>query len=188
MPAYHVISAQDFKKTANVTVVDVRNPDEHDAQRLVRAHDLSPLGALDPDGYMLRHGLDKDAPVYILCKGGVRARTAADKFAARGYSNLYVIEGGIMACEMAGEPLVTGGVVVASAPVPQAKPDRRLIGAGIAALVGAGLSVVSPLFLIVPALAGGFVIATGLKAKAAPAAACASALPKVTGKSAGGCA
>ena len=111
MSDYTVVPAQEMKRIAasEATILDVRRPDEHDEQHLLVPHAFLPLDQLDPADFMLRHGLDREAPVYFLCRGGVRARKAADMFAAAGYKNLFVIEGGILACAAAGEPVSGGG-------------------------------------------------------------------------------
>lgn len=114
MSDYTLVSAQEMKSitAAGGTILDVRRPDEHDEQHLLAPHAFVPLDQLNPQDFMLRHGLDREAPVYILCRSGVRARKAADLFANAGYKNLYVIEGGILACAAAGEPVSSGGCAV----------------------------------------------------------------------------
>ena len=66
------------------TIVDVRTPLEHGEKSLARAHDHVPLDILDPVNFMLRRGLDRDASLYLLCRSGGRAKTAAEKFIAAG--------------------------------------------------------------------------------------------------------
>ena len=111
MSDYTVVPAEDVKKITAVggTILDVRRQDEHDEQHLLAPHAFVTLDQLDPTDFMLRHGLDREAPVYFLCRSGVRARKAADMFVSAGYKNLYVIEGGILACAAAGEPVSSGG-------------------------------------------------------------------------------
>ncbi len=117
---------------AGATILDVRTPGEHAAQRLEARHTLVPLDRLDPADFMLKRGLDKEAPVYILCRSGMRARTAAEKFAAAGYNNAAVIEGGILAC-------AAGGVaVIASESAPQVMSLERQVRIAAGALVAAG--------------------------------------------------
>jgi rhodanese-related sulfurtransferase len=100
MADYVLVSAKDAARAAasGATILDVRREDEHSAQRLAAAHALVPLDQLDPKDFMLRHGLDSGAPVYMLCRSGKRAVTAAEMFARAGCKNIYVIEGGILAC------------------------------------------------------------------------------------------
>ncbi len=107
MSDYTVVPAQEVKRivSSGATILDVRTPAEHDEQHLVAPHVFVPLDQLNPKDFMLRHGLDKEAPVYFLCRSGKRARTAADMFVSVGYKNLYVIEGGILACDSSGVPV-----------------------------------------------------------------------------------
>lgn len=93
--------------SAGAVIIDVRTAMEHQEKRLDTAHDHIPLDTLNPQDFMLRRGLDRDDPVYILCRSGGRARQALEKFKAAGYGNVHVIEGGLMACEATGAP-VTG--------------------------------------------------------------------------------
>ncbi len=111
MSDYTVVPAQEIKRitASGAVILDVRTPAEHEEQRLLAAHAFVPLDQLNPADFMLRHGLDRDAPVYFLCRSGIRARKAADMFAGAGYKNLYVIEGGILACAESGEPVSSGG-------------------------------------------------------------------------------
>lgn len=116
MESVKIVPATDMPKIANDCVIlDVRTPAEHAEAHLQRAHDHVPLDTLNPQDFMLRRGLDKDAPVYILCRSGARARVAAEKFEASGFSNIHVIDGGIMACEQNGEPVVKNDNKVAAA-------------------------------------------------------------------------
>lgn len=101
------VSIQDIpRNAAEGVIIDVRTPAEHAESHLQRAHDHVPLDALDPKDFMMRRGLDKDSAIYILCRAGGRASTAAQRFTNEGFSNVYVIEGGILSAEAFGEPLV----------------------------------------------------------------------------------
>lgn len=107
MPDYTVVPATEMNRitASGATILDVRQPGEHDEMRLIAPHDFVPLDQLDATDFMLRRGFDKEAPVYMLCRSGKRARTAADKFTGAGYKNIFVIEGGILACESSGIPV-----------------------------------------------------------------------------------
>jgi rhodanese-related sulfurtransferase len=101
------VSIQDIpRNAAEGVIIDVRTPAEHAQAHLQRAHDHVPLDTLDPRDFMMRRGLDKDASIYILCRSGGRATTAAQKFTSEGFSNVFVIEGGILSAEAFGEPVV----------------------------------------------------------------------------------
>lgn len=101
------ISIQDIpRNSADAVIIDVRTPAEHAEAHLQRAHEHVPIDTLSPRDFMMRRGLDNDVSVYILCRSGGRATTAANRFADEGYTNVYVIDGGILAAESAGETVI----------------------------------------------------------------------------------
>lgn len=160
MGSYNMLAAtaldEALKKGA--TILDVRTLPEHDACNLIKPHDLVPLDRLDPKDFMMRRGLDREADVFLLCKGGTRAKAAAEKFIAAGYPNMHVIEGGIMACESAGEP-VSGTTGVAAQSVISKKVislERQVrIAAGALVAVGALLAIAGhTVFMFLPLAIG----------------------------------
>ncbi len=139
-------------------VLDVRTEMEHVEKRLGFPHVHVPLDELDPTDFMTLHGLGKDAEVYILCRSGKRAAQAAEKFVAEGYSQVKVVEGGILSCEECGHEMK--GYAIVSPDGPQLKAPISLerqvrIVAGILVALGAALALtVSPLFALVPLFIG----------------------------------
>lgn len=83
-------------------ILDVRTDIEHKEECLACAHDHVPLDQLDIAQYLYSKGLSKDAPLYMLCRAGGRARKAAEAFEAQGCTNVHVIEGGLTACRAEG--------------------------------------------------------------------------------------
>ncbi len=165
MPDYTVIPAAELKKIAGTggRIVDVRTAVEHQTQHLLRPHDHTPLDQLNPADFMLRRGLDRDAPVYFLCRSGMRARTAAENFAAAGYKNVYVIDGGITACEACGEP-VSGGNASPTAGSGVISLERQVrIAAGALVALGA-LSgyALHPAFYLLSFLVGAGLVYAGV--------------------------
>ena len=212
MGSYSILPANEMARAEEAGVIlDVRTPPEHDGCRILRPHAFVPLDRLDPKDFMMRRGLDRTADVFLLCKGGTRAKAAAEKFIAAGYPNMHVIEGGIMACESTGEPVFgTTGTAAAAQPVISKKViglERQVrIAAGALVALGALLALaVNPLFVLLPLFVGGGLVFAGVTdrcgmalvlAKApwnqGAAASCASpvkpnAIPPSQG-SAGGCA
>lgn len=125
-------------------IIDVRTQMEYDEKRLKLRHAFMPLDALQPGDFMLRHGLDRDAVIYTLCASGRRAVTAAEKFIAEGFNNVYVVEGGLIACQNAGLPLegnaVSDGVVrQASGKISLERQIRILAGSLVALGAALGL-------------------------------------------------
>lgn len=119
MPDFTVVPAPEMKRitSSGATILDVRTPAEHEEQRLLAPHEFVPIDQLNPADFMLRRGLDRDAPVYFLCRSGMRARKAAGMFAGAGYKNLYVIDGGILACAENGEPVSAGEAAPVTTPI-----------------------------------------------------------------------
>ncbi|MCE9507286.1 MAG: rhodanese-like domain-containing protein [Alphaproteobacteria bacterium] len=204
MSGYTVIPAADVKKIpdANAVIVDVRTPLEHQTQRLLRPHEHMPLDLLNPKDFMLRRGLDRETPVYLLCRGGTRARAAAEKFIAAGYPNVHVIEGGIVACEGCGVEVSSAQAGAATGTKIISLERQVRIAAGALVVVGSILGYfLSPAFYLLSLLVGAGLVYAGItdrcgmalvltKApwnKAAAAGAC-SIIAAPGPKSPGGCA
>jgi rhodanese-related sulfurtransferase len=98
-------------KSERCIVLDVRTVAEHDDARLACPHHHVPLDQLSPLDFMQGYGFAKDMAVFILCHVGGRARRAAALFIEQGYPNAIVIEGGILACDEAGQALEGRSVV-----------------------------------------------------------------------------
>jgi rhodanese-related sulfurtransferase len=141
-------------------IIDVRSGMEHDEKRLTFGHTHIPLEDLKPNDLMMRHGLDKDTNVYLLCRSGKRATVAAEKFLADGYRNVHVIEGGLIACESCGQGIEGHGANGNAPTAPTAKAHLSLerqvrIAAGSLAAVGALLGIIAtPLFTVIPLFVG----------------------------------
>lgn len=143
---------------AGCIILDVRTAMEHAEKHIGLAHAHVPLDELDPAVFMSRHGLARDARVYILCRSGGRASQAAAKFTAAGYPNATVIEGGIIACESCGHAIKTGG-----APAPLSLERQVRIAAGLLAGGGALLGLLAhPLFTLIPLCVGGGLVFAGI--------------------------
>jgi len=84
-------------------LVDVREVSEVDALRVEGALNL-PLSRLDE----LAGRLDTTAPVYLLCRAGSRAASAASRLHALGHKEIFVVRGGLDAWTASGKPVVRG--------------------------------------------------------------------------------
>jgi len=147
-------------------ILDVRTPMEHMEKRLSFGHALMPLDELKPTDFMMRHGLDKESGVYILCRSGKRAAQAAEKFTKEGYRNIHVVEGGLIACEEHGHE-VKGHDANTTATPGTKRPislERQVrIVAGLMAATGALLALtISPLFSIIPLIVGSGLVFAGV--------------------------
>jgi len=76
-------------------ILDVRNPDEYEQMRLGINETLIPLGQLRS---RLRELPDnRNTPIVVYCKISLRGYEAALILQANGYTDVSVLEGGIMA-------------------------------------------------------------------------------------------
>jgi len=90
-------------------VIDVRTPVEFAEVHVPQARRV-PLDELKPSSLQLQ----KDQPVYLLCRSGQRATKAAEKFAKEGFSQPIVVEGGTLAWIKANLPVERSAVKVVS--------------------------------------------------------------------------
>jgi rhodanese-related sulfurtransferase len=93
----------------SVAVIDVRTPVEFVEVHVPQARSV-PLDELKPSSLQLQ----KDQPVYLLCRSGQRAAKAAEKFAKEGFLHPIVVEGGTLAWIEANLPVTRSAVKVMS--------------------------------------------------------------------------
>ena len=142
------------RKGEKVTLIDVRTPAEFGEVHVDFAHNI-PLDRLDTQAVKAVAG---DGPLYFVCKSGTRSQKACEKLIAAGIKDVVSVEGGTVACEAAGVPVVRGrkvmslerqvriaaGALVAigaalAAFGTEAPVNWQAIGAGLAGFVGCGL-------------------------------------------------
>jgi rhodanese-related sulfurtransferase len=169
MTNYQTFRAEELQSLDPNTsiILDVRSKMEHAEKRLTFGHAHMPLDELKPADFMMRHGLDKDSGVYILCRSGKRAAQAAEKFVAEGYRNIHVIDGGIIACEDCGQKIEGHAANTNTAPTQTKGPislERQVrIAAGAIAASGALLGLlVNHLFSVIPLFVGGGLMFSGI--------------------------
>ncbi len=121
-----------------VHLIDVRTPIEFREVHATVAEN-TPLETLDCGAVLAGH--PKNAPLYVICRSGSRGKQACEKFAAAGCTNVVNVEGGTMAWDQAGYPVVRGKKAISL--------ERQVrIAAGFLVLAGAVLSVaVHPWFI-----------------------------------------
>jgi rhodanese-related sulfurtransferase len=138
-----------------VEMIDVRTPAEYREIHAEPAR-LVPLDSLDPHAIMrARRGSNGD-PLYTICRSGGRGQQAAKKFHAAGYTNVVNVEGGTLAWERAGLPVVRGKKTMSL--------ERQVrIAAGSLVMFGTALGAfVHPAFLGLPAFVGAGLIFAGV--------------------------
>ncbi len=125
-------------------VIDVREFSEFNSERIADAQ-FMPLSNFE------KHAdeIDHTKPVYLMCRSGNRAKNAAEKLASKGFTDIHVIEGGMVAWAGANLPVVKGESKVWSL-------ERQVrFAAGMFVLTGVVLSVfVSPYLLLISAFVG----------------------------------
>jgi rhodanese-related sulfurtransferase len=136
-------------------LLDVRTPVEFDAAHVPGAK-LVPLDQLEPESF-LRQRIQCDAPLYILCQSGGRARKAIEKFRRAGFNGCVLVEGGTQAWIEAGLPVNRGKTKVISL-------ERQVrIVAGLLVLAGVLLGwFVHPGFFGLAAFVGGGLVFAGI--------------------------
>ncbi|MEX0669623.1 MAG: rhodanese-like domain-containing protein [Pirellulales bacterium] len=140
------------RKGEKVTLIDVRTPAEFGEVHVDFAHNI-PLDRLDPQEVASLFGT---GPVYFICRSGTRSQKACEKLQAAGIKEVISVEGGTVACEAAGVPVVrgqkvmslerqvriaAGALVAVGAALAAFGPDLiwQRIGAGLAGFIGCGL-------------------------------------------------
>ncbi len=110
------LTAADFKQHVDTavkkTILDVRTPEEFATGYISGA---SNINVNDKDFKDRVAGLDKTAPVYVYCKGGLRSAAAAATLEELGFTQVYDLKGGIMAWTNQELPLTSTTVTVADA-------------------------------------------------------------------------
>lgn len=131
-------------------VIDVREFSEFNSERIADAQ-LMPLSNFE------KHAdeIDHSKPVYLMCRSGNRATQAAEKLAAKGFTDIHVVKGGMTAWAGADLPIVKGESKVWSL-------ERQVrFAAGLFVLTGVVLGfAVSPyLFLLSGFVGAGLIFA-----------------------------
>ncbi len=90
-----------------VDLIDVRTPAEFGDTRASFARNI-PLDRLDPKAVMAAKGADSSKPIYLICKSGGRSSQACKKFLDAGFQNVVDVEGGTLAWDAAGLPVIRG--------------------------------------------------------------------------------
>ena len=92
---YQQITAEEAKEMMDMLddeiVLDVREQDEYDEKHISEAI-LLPVGMIDED---TAEGVipEKDTPVLVYCRSGNRSKTASQKLADLGYTQVYEFGG-----------------------------------------------------------------------------------------------
>lgn len=151
-PAKELIDAQ-ARGTAP-DIIDVRSPGEFETMHARDARSF-PLTTLDAASLAAEHS-GRPEPLYVICQTGGRAKKACERLASAGLGSIVLVEGGMVAWERAGGPVVRGKGVISL--------ERQIrIAAGALVVIGVVLAVlVSQWFLLLSAFVGGGLMFSGI--------------------------
>ena len=138
-----------------VELIDVRTPVEYREVHAEAARSV-PLDRLDPGAVMEARDGSKEEPLYMICRSGSRGRQACEAFHSAGYTNVVNVDGGTLAWERAGLPVVRGKKAISL--------ERQVrIAAGSLVVLGTALGAfVHPAFLGLAAFVGAGLVFAGV--------------------------
>ncbi len=131
-----------------VTLLDVRTPAEFQEVHAPQAKSV-PLDRLDPAAF------DKSASLFVICRSGGRGQKACEKLRAAGL-NATNVEGGTLAWEQAGLPVVRGRKTMSL------ERQVRIVAGGIAGTGAILALVIHPWFAGLPAFIGAGLVFAGV--------------------------
>jgi thioredoxin len=102
---YKTLSVADFSKKLqepNVQIIDVRTPEEYAQKHLKDAVNINFNG---DDFVDLVAKLDKSKPILVYCLSGGRSAKAAALISKKGATDVYNLDGGLLAWTAAGQPV-----------------------------------------------------------------------------------
>lgn len=147
--------AQKLESGEPVELVDVRTPLEFREVHATPARNV-PLDRLDAKTFLESRNGNAGAPLYVICRTGNRAQKACRRIEQAGFEHVVNVEGGTLAWESAGLPVVRGRKAVSL--------ERQVrIAAGFLVFVGSLLAVfVDPWWAALPAFVGGGLMFSGI--------------------------
>lgn len=144
VPAIDPAAAAKALAAGGAALVDVRTPAEFGEVHAGGAENV-PLDRLDPAA------VARGGPLYVICRSGGRGKQACAKLLAAGHRDVANVEGGTLAWEAAGLPVVRGRRAVSLERQVRVAAGSLVLagvalgafvhpaGLGLAAFVGAGL-------------------------------------------------
>jgi rhodanese-related sulfurtransferase len=90
-----------YKTEVFAIIIDARIARQYRRNRIPEAVGIDKMAKLK----VFADTMDTETPLYIYCDGESRSRTAAGYLAEQGFTNLYILRGGIREWEAAGLPL-----------------------------------------------------------------------------------
>lgn len=87
-------------------ILDVRSPEEYEAEELKLPHVFKSLNELDPVAFIRENNLTNEHTINIVCASGIRASQAAEMFEKAGFTNVAVVIGGMVEAEYEGVEII----------------------------------------------------------------------------------
>ena len=135
-----------------IDLIDVRTPAEFREIHATMARNV-PLESLDCQQLITSRSANE--PLYVICRSGSRGKQACEKIEAAGCHHVVNVDGGTLAWEQAGLPVVRGKKTISL--------ERQVrIAAGLLVLIGAGLSFVHPYWIGLSAFVGAGLVFAGI--------------------------
>ena len=131
-------------------LIDVREYPEF-ADGHIEGSELVPLGRLDKAS----ESWDRSAPLTLVCRSGCRSEDARQTLAAKGFTSLKVLDGGVQAWSNSGKPLT----VAENKPWAMERQVRVTAGALVLTFFGLGLLTSKKLFVGAAVVGAGLVYA-----------------------------
>lgn len=143
------------RENEQLELIDVRTPVEFREVHVQFARNV-PLDQLEPAAVMQGRNGSAGEPLYVICRSGSRGKQACEKFLQAGFENVINVDGGTLAAEQAGLPLVRGKKAMSL--------ERQVrIAAGSIVLTGAVLGYfVHPYFIGLSAFIGAGLVFSGI--------------------------
>ncbi|MBS0205899.1 MAG: rhodanese-like domain-containing protein [Planctomycetes bacterium] len=136
-----------------IDLIDVRTPVEFREVHVSFARNV-PLDQLDC-AKVSAGRTESGPPLYVICRSGSRGQQACQKIQAAGCANVVNVEGGTLAWDQAGLPVLRGKKAMSL--------ERQVrIAAGLMVLAGVGLSFVHPYFIGLSAFVGAGLVFAGV--------------------------
>lgn len=135
-----------------IDLIDVRTPAEFREVHATLARNV-PLETLDCQ--QLLQGRSNNDPLYVICRSGSRGKQACEKIMSAGCHQVINVEGGTLAWDQAGLPVVRGKKAISL--------ERQVrIVAGLMVLTGSLLSFVHPYWAGLAAFVGAGLVFAGI--------------------------
>jgi rhodanese-related sulfurtransferase len=147
--------SQRMQSGKSIELIDVRTPVEFQELHVELARN-APLDRLDPQAIQAERQGNADQPLYVVCRSGSRGKQACEKLLAAGLVNVVNVDGGTLACEAAGLPVVRGKKAISL--------ERQVrIAAGSLVVIGCALGFfVHPYFIGLAAFVGAGLVFAGI--------------------------